>query len=189
VETKTVGIFVGSLRRRSFSHSIAAYLASAFPAGYEARFIEMGGLALFNQDFDDEGVTPANWTAFREEVGAVDGVLFVTPEYNRSFPPVLKNALDIASRPYGQNKWDGKPGAIVSVAPGRIGAFGANHHLRQVLSFLNVYTLAQPEMYISNVATLLNAGGSLANEDTMRHLDAFVAAYTAWLDRFTITHS
>ncbi len=105
------------------------------PASLELEEVEIGNHAIFNQDFDDEGNTPPEWKAFREKVKKFDAVLFVTPEYNRSVPAVIKNALDVGSRPYGYSVWDGKPGAVVSVSPGALGAFGANHHLRQTLVF------------------------------------------------------
>ena len=138
------------------------------------------GFAFYNQD-DDEGQPPPAWMKFRERVKATDAVLFVTPEYNRSVPAVLKNALDIGSRPHGQSVWDGKPGAVVSVSPGAIGGFGANHHLRQSLVFLNVPTLQQPEAYIGNVHTLLDTAGNLANADTQAFLVKFLQAFSGWV--------
>jgi len=111
-----------------------------------------------------------------------DGVLFVTPEYNRSVPAVLKNALDVGSRPYGQSVWDGKPGAVVSVSPGGLSAFGANHHLRQSLVFLNVPTMQQPEAYIGNVAALFDDSGVLINENTREFLQKFMDAFVSWVE-------
>ena len=110
-------------------------------------------------------------------------MLFVTPEYNRSVPGVLKNAIDVASRPYGKSAWDGKPAAVVSVSPGAIGAFGANHHLRQSLVFLNMPTLQQPEAYIGQAATLFDAGGKFANEQTREFATKFLNAFAAWIER------
>ena len=145
--------------------------------------VELGGLAMFNQDFDDEGRTPAEWTDFREGLKTFDAFLFVTPEYNRSVPAVLKNALDIGSRPYGENVWDGKPGAVISVTPGALGAFGSNHHLRQTLAFLNVPTMPQPEAYIANVANLLDVGGYLRNVQTREFLQRFMDAFAVWVGK------
>ncbi|HAF82255.1 MAG TPA: ACP phosphodiesterase, partial [Brevundimonas sp.] len=115
---------------------------------------------------------------------AVQAVLFVTPEYNRSIPGALKNALDVGSRPYGRSIWAGKPAAIVSVSPGAIGAFGANHHLRQPLVFLNMPTMQQPEAYVGNVAGLLNEeDGRLKNEGTREFLKEFLDAFAAWIEK------
>ncbi len=176
-----IGVFVGSLRRASFSRSIAKAAAALAPAELEMSFVEIGGLPMFNQDFDDDGTTPEAWVRFRKEVAGLDGFLFVTPEYNRSMPAVLKNALDIASRPYGKNLWDGKPGGIISVSPGGLGGFGANHQLRQPLTFLNVPLLQQPEAYIGNVADLLDEKGGLKNESTRSFLKKYMEAFARWV--------
>ncbi|MBB3810719.1 NADPH-dependent FMN reductase [Pseudochelatococcus contaminans] len=177
----SVAVFVGSLRKESFNRKIADILAEL--AGDSLRFeqIEIGNLPHYNQDLDDEGTPPAQWTAFREKVAPFDAVLFVTPEYNRSVPAVLKNALDVGSRPYGKSVWDGKPGAVVSVSPGAIGGFGANHHLRQALVFLNVPTLQQPEAYLGGVSKLLGDDGKLQNEGTKEFLGKFVKAFADWI--------
>ena len=131
-----IGIIVGSLRKNSFSKQIADNVVSLLPAGYEAEFVEIGNLPLFNQDYEGDLGTPAEYTTFRNTIKALDAVLFVTPEYNRSIPAALKNALDVASRPYGESVWNGKPAAIISQSPGALAGFGSNHHLRQVLTFL-----------------------------------------------------
>ena len=180
---KRVGILVGSLRKESFSRKVAKTLMALAPANFQLVEVELGGLAMFNQDFDDEGRTPAEWTDFREGLKTFDAFLFVTPEYNRSVPAVLKNALDIGSRPYGENVWDGKPGAVISVTPGALGAFGSNHHLRQTLAFLNVPTMPQPEAYIANVANLLDVGGYLRNAQTREFLQRFMDAFAVWVGK------
>lgn len=179
-----IGVIVGSLRRDSFSKAIAKNVASLMPEDFQAEMIEIGNLPIFNQDFDDDGETPESYKEFRQKIKEMDGFLFVTPEYNRSFPAVIKNALDVASRPYGQNVWGGKPGAIVSVSPGKLSAFGANHHLRQVLTFLNVYTMQQPEAYIGNVDTMLNPDGSVKEEGTVKFLQSIADAFADWVKRF-----
>jgi chromate reductase len=125
---------------------------------------------------------PAPWTAFRQRIKAADAVLFVTPEYNRSVPAVLKNALDVGSRPYGCSVWDRKPGAIVSGSPGAIGAFGANHHLRQSLVFLNVPTMQQPEAYVGYVHKLFDEHGNLINDGTRKFLQEFMQAFANWVE-------
>ncbi|MDR2492457.1 MAG: NAD(P)H-dependent oxidoreductase [Coriobacteriales bacterium] len=180
---KTVGIIVGSLRRASFSRAVAEQAARLLPAPYRALFIDIRDLGPFDQDHEADNTTPPSWLTFRDEVAASDALLFVTPEYNRSFPGVLKNALDIGSRPPGHSVWSGKPGAVITVSPGRIGGFGANNQLRQVLSFLNVLTLSSPESYFGDIAAQLDKDGRVADEATLRHLTTFIEAFAAWIHR------
>ncbi|MBL4953556.1 NAD(P)H-dependent oxidoreductase [Neobacillus sp. OS1-32] len=172
-----VAILVGSLRKESFSKKIAVNVAGMFPEGYETEFVDIGDLPLYNQDYDDEGNVPEAYTTFRNTMKEMDAVLFVTPEYNRTIPATIKNALDVGSRPYGASVWDGKPAAIISQSPGNIGGFGANHHLRQPLVFLNMPILQQPEAYISNSAELLDENGKINNEGTVQFLQSFVNAF------------
>lgn len=179
---KTIGVIVGSLRKESFNRSIANYVASVIPTEYEVKFIDIKDVDMFNQDLEDN--PPASWTRLREDVKSSDAYLFFTPEYNRSVPAVLKNVLDVASRPYGQNVWAKKPAGIVSVSMGGISAFGANHHLRQSLTFLDVYTLQQPEAYIGNAIELLDEKGILVNENTKNFLKSYVDAFIAWVEKF-----
>lgn len=179
--SKTIGIIIGSLRKNSFSGSIANYIKNYAPDGLEFKIIEIGGLPLYNQDYDSEDLK--EYIEFRNEVKALDGVLFITPEHNRSVPAALKNALDVGSRPYGANVWNGKPGAVISQSPGGIGGFGANHHLRQALAFLNVITLAQPEVYIGAYHTLIDESGALSNEATKGFINEFLLAYAAWVEK------
>ncbi|WP_455716386.1 NADPH-dependent FMN reductase [Anaerosporobacter sp.] len=179
---KTIGIVVGSLRKASYNKSIANYIASLLPGEYEVKFIDISNVDMFNQDLEEN--PPESWIRLREEVKSSDAYLFFTPEYNRSVPAVLKNVLDVASRPYGQNVWAHKPAGIVSVSMGASGAFGANHHLRQTLTCLDVYPLQQPEAYIGNVMGLLDEKGNLVNEDTKNFLKSYVNAFTAWVEKF-----
>ncbi len=179
--TRQIAVFVGSLRKGSFSRKTAIALTKLAPASPALDIIEIGQLPLYNQDYDDEGNPPEVWTEFRQRVKSFDGFLFVTPEYNRSVPAVLKNALDVGSRPYGQSVWGGKPGAVVSVSPGTIGGFGANHHLRQSLVFLDVLPLQQPEAYIGGAAQLFDAEGNVTNEATFKFLQDFMAAFADWV--------
>jgi len=179
---KKIGVFVGSLRKGSFNRSVAEYLAALVPDGYQAQFFDIGGLQLYNQDLDEN--PPQAWVEFRAAVKELDAFLFVTPEYNRSIPGVLKNALDVGSRPYGQSVWSGKPGGVVSVSPGAIGGFGANHHLRQVLSFLNVYALQQPEAYIGNATSLLDKEGNVVNEDSKTFFKNYIERFIDWIEKF-----
>lgn len=179
--SKTIGIITGSLRKNSFSGSIADYISEHAPAGYEVKNIDISRLPLYNQDYDGQDIS--EYTTFREDVKSLEAVLFITPEHNRSIPAALKNALDIGSRPYGENVWNGKPGAVISQSPGGIGGFGANHHLRQVLAFLNVLTLAQPEAYIGAYHTLIDENGALSNEGTKDFINGFLAAFAAWIEK------
>lgn len=176
-----VGIVVGSIRENSFSQQLANNLVELFPEGYETEFIEIANLPLYNQDSDNN--IPEVYTTFRETVKALDAVVFVTPEHNRSFPAALKNALDVGSRPYGSNVWDGKPALIVSQSPSNLSGFGANHHLRQVLAFLNVPVVQQPEVYIANVMELLGEDGKITNEDTIGFLQSVVDTYVDFIKR------
>ena len=182
MKTRKIGIFVGSLRRDSFSRSIAKAVAALAQEDFEFGFIDIGKLPLYNQDYDDDGQTPQSYASFRKETAALDGFLFVTPEYNRSMPAVLKNALDVGSRPYGQSIWNGKPGAVISVSPGGFGGFAANQQLRQPMSFLNILLLQQPEVYIGNVEALLNEDGELVNESTQKFLREFMDAFSWWIN-------
>lgn len=179
---RKVAVLVGSLRKGAFSRMTANALVSLAPPGLELQIIEIGQLSLYNQD-DDTAAPPIPWTEFRAAIKAADAVLFVTPEYNRSVPAPLKNAIDIGSRPYRQSVWEGKPGAVMSVSPGAIGGFGANHHLRQSMVFLNVPMMQQPEAYVGGVADLFDADGKLKNEGTKTFFTSFMSAYAAWVER------
>ncbi|GER67554.1 flavin reductase [Weizmannia acidilactici] len=179
-----IGILLGSLRKESFSRKLAENVATLFPGGYETEIVEIENLPLYNQDYDDYNEVPAEYTAFRNKVKGLDAILFVTPEYNRSVPAVLKNALDVGSRPYGQSVWSGKPAAIISQSPGNLSAFGANHHLRQSLVFLNMPVVQQPEAYIGNVATLFDENGKVTNESTVQFLQSFVDAFVDLIKKY-----
>ncbi|KGE13388.1 NADPH-dependent FMN reductase [Sphingobacterium deserti] len=180
---KKIGILVGSLRRGSFSKKIAHHFIENAPEGYSLELVEIGQLEHYNQDFDEDG-SPASYQPFREKIKSFDGVIFITPEYNRSVPGVLKNALDVASRPYGQSSWDGKPALVVSSSISNVSGFGANHHLRQSLVFLNMPTLQQPEVYIANVQNLFDEDGKLIKEDSAKFLSDVLTAYTAFVNKF-----
>jgi chromate reductase len=174
-----VAVIVGSLRKGSINRQVANALAELAPASLKLTIIEIGNLPIYNQDSDEN--SPAVWNAFRERIKAADAVLFVTPEHNRSVPAALKNALDIGSRPYGKSAWSGKPGAVVSASPSAIGGFGANHHLRQSLVFLNVLALQQPEAYIGGADKLFDTNGKLANDGTRKFLQDFMQVFAAWI--------
>lgn len=176
-----IAMLVGSLRKDSYCRKLAGEMARLAPATLKLDLLEIGGLPLYNQDFDEH--PPAEYVKFRDTLKSSDGVLFITPEHNRSVPAALKNALDIASRPYGQSVWSGKPGAVISLSIGAIGGFGANHHLRQSLAFLNVPTLQQPEAYLGNAMQLFDAQGRLAGQATLEFIGKFLEAYAAWVTR------
>lgn len=178
---KKIGIVVGSLRGGSYNRHIANYIAGCID-GYEIKFLDIGGLPLYNEDLDND-TPPQAWVDFRKEVADMDAYLFATPEYNRSVPAAIKNALDVASRPMGQNVWSGKPGAVISVSPGKISGFGANMILRQTLTFLNIYIMPQPEAYIGEVHKLLNEQGALIDKGTQEFLYKFSQAFMQWVER------
>lgn len=177
---RKVGVLVGSLRKDSFTRKVANAIVKLAPASLQFEFVDISQVSHYNQDLED--TPPADWVALRQRISAVDAVLFATPEYNRSVPGVLKNAIDVASRPYGKSAWNGKPGAVISVSPGAIGGFGANHHLRQMLVFLNVPTMQQPEAYVGGAAKLFDQSGNLENAGTRDFLRAFVDAFAAWVE-------
>jgi chromate reductase, NAD(P)H dehydrogenase (quinone) len=177
---KKIAVLVGSLRKESFNRKMANAMIKVAPDSLSFEFVEIGGLPLYNQDFDDN--PPAEWIEFREQLKKFDGLLFVTPEYNRSVPGVLKNAIDVGSRPYGKSVWAGKPGAVVSVSIGAIGGFGSNHHLRQSLVFLNVPAMQQPEAYFGNAANLFDENGNIVNDSTRDFIKEFMGAFSAWVE-------
>jgi chromate reductase len=179
---KSIAVLVGSLRKESFSRKIARALISLAPAGLKLEIVEIGDLPLYNQDAEDANPKPAAWLAFRDRIRPMNGVLFVTPEYNRSVPGLLKNAIDVGSRPYGQSVWSGKPCGVVSVSPGAIGAFGANQHIRQSFVFLDMPTMQQPEAYIGNAASLFDEQGTLTNDKTRELLQRFITTFEKWVN-------
>jgi chromate reductase, NAD(P)H dehydrogenase (quinone) len=177
-----VRALVGSLRKVSLNGMLANALISLASSSMEPEVVEIGQLPFYNQDLERSiDPPPAPWTAFRQRVKVADAVLFVTPEYNRSVPTVLKNALDVGSRPYGSSVWDRKPAAIVSSSPGPIGAFGANHHPRQSLVFLNVPTMQQHEAYVGHVDKLFDEHGKL-DDGTRKFRQAYMQAFANWVE-------
>jgi chromate reductase len=182
IAPRDVVVLVGSLRKESFSRKMANALRKLAPPSLALEIVEIGQLPLYNPDLD-EGNPPAEWAAFRARVAKADAALFVTPEYNRSVPGALKNALDVGSRPSGKSAWNAKPCGVVSVSPGHLSAFGANHHLRQSLVFLNMPAMQQPEAYIGGAAALFDAQGKLTNDSTRDFLKKFVDAFAAWAER------
>jgi chromate reductase len=180
-ENADVAVFVGSLRKESITMKMARALVALAPAPLRLRIVAIGTLPLYNQDWESD--PPAPVREFRDAVRGADAVLFVTPEYNRSVPGVLKNAIDVGSRPSGKSVWSRKPGAVVSVSPGRLSGFGANHHLRQSMVFLDVPMLQQPEMYIGDAAKLFDDHDVLIDESTRDHSLRFLQAFARWIAR------
>ena len=178
---RNVAVLVGSLRKASYNRKMALALAQLAPETLRLGIVEIGALALYNEDLEADA--PGPWVDFRSAVRGADAVMFVTPEYNRSVPGGLKNAIDVGSRPYGQSVWSRKPCAVVSVSPGGIGGFGANHHLRQSLVFLDMPVLQQPEAYIGGAATLFADDGSIASEGTRKFLTGLMTAFADLIER------
>jgi chromate reductase len=179
---RTVAVLVGSLRRAAYSRKLALALEQLAPETLKLSIVEFRDLPLYDEDLETPGAPPA-WAAFRSAVRAADAVLFVTPEYNRSVPGGLKNAIDVGSRPYGQSVWSRKPCAVVSVSPGVIGGFGANHHLRQSLVFLDMPPLQQPEAYVGGAATLFAEDGSIVSDGTRKFLTGLMTAFADLIER------
>lgn len=176
--TANVAVLVGSLRKESYSRKLVHALAAQAPASLKLNIVEIGDLPFYDEDV--EANAPESWKKFRQQIQAADAVLFVTPEYNRSTPAVIKNAIDVGSRPYGASVWNGKPGAVISSSPGAIGGFGANNHLRQSLVFLNVPALPF-EFYLGGVNKVLDEQGQVVNEGTKEFFGKFLAAFDKWV--------
>jgi chromate reductase len=181
---RKVAVLVGSLRKDSLSRKMAHAAMALAPATLAPEIVELGALPHYNADLDGSA-PPAEWVAFRQQIQAADGVLFVTPEFNRSVPGALKNAIDVGSRPYGKSAWSGKACAVISLSPGALGAFGANHHLRQSFVFLDMPVMQQPEAYIGNAASLFDDKGALVNDSTRGFVAKFMQAFAAWVERHT----
>ena len=181
---RDIAVLVGSLRRESFSRKTAQALAALAPESLRLEIVEIGALPLYNQDLDPDA-PPAEWLAFRERVRAADGVLFVTPEYNRSVPGVLKNAIDHASRPYGQSAWAGKPAGVIGASPGQLGTAVSQLHLRTILAVLDMPTLGLPEVYLQVKDGFFDEAGNIAKPDTKKLLHSWMDKYATWVKRLT----
>ncbi len=176
-----VAVLVGSLRKASFNRQLALALAKLAPAELKLEIVEIGQLPFYNED--DAAEPPQAWVDFRNAIKAADAVMFVSPEYNRSIPGVLKNALDVGSRPYGHNAFDGKPAAVITLSPGALGGFGAHHHLRQVLACLNAPVLPSPEVYLGGAGEMFKPDGSLAKPETEAFLGKVMTAFAGWVHK------
>ena len=177
-----IAVFVGSLRKDSFNRRLARAVEKLAPAEFTFNHVRIDDLPLYSQDFD--GAYPAVASRLKQEVEAADGVLFVTPEYNRSIPGVLKNAIDIASRPWGTNSFAGKPAAVIGASIGTGGTALAQQHLRNVLAYLDVPVLGQPEVFIHFKDDLIADDGTIRNEGTTKFLQGFMDRYVAWVRHF-----
>jgi chromate reductase, NAD(P)H dehydrogenase (quinone) len=184
---KDVAVLVGSLRKDSISRKAALALRLIAPAGLELDLVETGHLRFYNQDLDAEpAATPASYGDFRKRIGRADGVIFVTPEYNRSYPAHLKNAIDLGTRPYDQSVWSGKPAGVVSVSIGAIGGFGANQLLRQQLANVNMTVLQQPEIYVGGADKLFDNDGNVMVDTTRDLVRSYMESFAAWTHRLAL---
>jgi chromate reductase len=177
--TYRIAVVVGSLRRDSFNRHLAQALVKLAPAQLEPALVRIDDLPLYNQDDDNNPSEPVR--RFKTEIAQSQGVLFVTPEYNRSIPGVLKNAIDHGSRPYGQSVWGDKPAGVIGISIGAIGTALAQQHLRNILAYLDMPTLGQPEMFLQNKPGLFAADGSIATDDTKQFLQKFMERYADWV--------
>jgi chromate reductase len=182
-----IATIVGSLRQGAYSRMMARALVELAPSSMKFAEVEIGDLPHYNQDLETDA-PPAAWTEFRKKIIASDAVLFVTPEYNRSMPGALKNALDVGSRPWGKSAWNGKPAAVISTTPGALGAMAANNHLRQVLYAVNLAAMAYPEAYIPAVATLFDESGALTNADARKFVSGFLESFEHWVEHLLHHH-
>ncbi|MHA6203142.1 NADPH-dependent FMN reductase [Dyella soli] len=174
-----VAVLVGSLRKGSFNRQLARAVEQLMPSDFSFDYVRIDNLPLYNQDFD--GDYPAEGKRLKQEIESADALLFVTPEYNRSLPGVLKNAIDIASRPWGANSFAGKPGAVIGISVGATGTALAQQQLRNVLAYLDVPTLGQPEVFIQHKEGLFEADDKIGSDGTRKFLQGFVDRYVAWV--------
>jgi len=178
-----IALLCGSLRKDSYSRKVANFLiAEAARFGLTIKGVEIADLDLYNEDLETP-TFPSTWGIFRQQMKKVDAFLFVTPEYNRSLPAALKNALDVGSRPWDESVWNGKPGGIVSLSQGNIGGFGANHHLRQILTCLNVPMMAQPETYLSCIQDCFDETSDCLKQSTRDFLINFLQDFATWVTK------
>jgi chromate reductase len=176
-----IAVVVGSLRKDSFNRQLALALAAMGPRDFSFEHVRIDDLPPYNQDLEQNPAEPVR--RLKSEIASAQGLLFVTPEYNRSIPGVLKNAIDHASRPYGQSVWNGKPAGVTGISVGAIGTALAQQHLRNVLAYLDVPTLGQPEAFVQNKPGLFDASGGIGIEDTRKFLQGWMEKYVDWIRR------
>ena len=178
-----IAIIVGSLRRDSLNRKVARSICGLRGDNLDCAMIEIGDLPLYNQDYDALPEQPEQYVRFRDAIRSADGILFVSPEYNRGIPGVLKNAIDVGSRPYGQSVWDRKPAAIVTASPGSIGGFGSNHQIRQACVFLNMPVMQQPEAYLGHVSDdSFDESGCLKDGALKQLIEKLAHAFHDWVE-------
>lgn len=177
---KKIALLVGSLRKDSYNRKVAHELMRLVPDDLDLNIIEIADLPLYNEDLEDQ--TPQAWTDFRNAMKASDGVIFVTPEYNRTIPGALKNAIDVGSRPYSESIWNGLPGAVISVSQSAMGGFGSSNHLRQSVTCLNVPLMPVPEAYIGQIQNLLDDNDRLV-PDSESFVQKFINSYADWVNK------
>lgn len=183
MSTRQIAVVVGSLRKDSFNRKLAHAVEKLAPADFSFKHLEIAKLPLYNQD--DDANPGEHVKRLKSDIAASQGLLFVTPEYNRSIPGVLKNALDHASRPYGQNAWAGKPAGVIGASVGAPGTSMAQQHLRNILSYLDVPTLGQPEVFIHVTDGLFDGSGGIGKEGTRKFLQGWMDRYVAWVRKLS----
>jgi chromate reductase, NAD(P)H dehydrogenase (quinone) len=179
---RNVALIVGSLRKQSITRKVAHALVELAPPSLQIEDVPIASLALYNADLEDS--PPRAWVEFRDRMRAMEAVLLATPEYNRSVPAPLKNAIDVGSRPYGKSIYSGKPCGIISVSPGTYGGFGANHHLRQSCVFLDMPVMQQPETYVARADKMFDEADKINDDRSRDMLRGFIEAFARWVDRF-----
>ncbi len=179
---KKIAVIVGSLRKESYNRKIAEEMIRLAEGKLELEIVEIADLPLYTEDLDQN--PPAAWTTFRVQIKDADGLLIISPEYNRTIPGALKNAVDVGSRPYGSSVWPGKPGAVVTSSISSLGGLAANHHIRQAFVFVDVPLMQQPEAYIGNSAEIFTEDGRTLKEDTAKFLTSFIDSFQQWVEKF-----
>jgi len=182
MNNKKVAVIVGSLRKESFNRKVAKEMIRLAPEGLELQIVEIKDLTFFSEDIENS--PPQTWTDFKNQIQNSDAVLFVSPEYNRTIPGVLKNAMEIGGRPPKQNSWKGKPGAVVTVSPGAIGGMGSNQTIRIAAANLHLSMMTQPEAFIGTIKDKLLEDGVTVNEKTEQFLVTFLEAFKSWIEKF-----
>ena len=183
MNTKKVAVIVGSLRKESFNRKVAHEFIRLAPESLQLEIVEIKDLCMFNEDIENN--PPQEWIDFKQKVDSSDAILFLSPEYNRTIPGVLKNAMEIGARPPKQNSWKGKPGAVATVTPGAIGGLGANQTIREAAVSLNIPMMTQPEAYIGQIKDKLMEDGVTVNEKTEKFITDFLIAFEKWVMQLT----
>ncbi|KIA83419.1 hypothetical protein OA84_07845 [Kaistella solincola] len=182
MNTKKVAVIVGSLRKESFNRKVAKEMIRLAPEGLELQIVEIKDLTFFSEDIENS--PPQTWTDYKNQIQNSDAVLFVSPEYNRTIPGVLKNAMEIGGRPPKENSWKGKPGAVVTVSPGAIGGMGSNQTIRVAAANLHISMMTQPEAFIGTIKDKLQEDGVTVDEKTAKFLVTFLEAFKSWIEKF-----